>query len=105
MNTGLGLPASLLMAGLLLIGGCGRHAVFPETEEYIVATGDTVFSIAWSQELDYRELARWNGIKPPYRIYPGQRLVLHPFGRDTADAVDSARPSPATAGRKVETTP
>ena len=44
---------------------------------YLVQPGDTLYSIAWRQDISYRELASWNGIRPPgYRIYPGQRLRL-----------------------------
>lgn len=43
---------------------------------YKVRSGDTLYSIAWRYGLDYRELARWNVIDPPYVIFPGQPLVL-----------------------------
>jgi lipoprotein NlpD len=44
-----------------------------------VQSGDTLYSIAWRQNLSYRQLASWNGIRPPdYKIYPGQRLRLKP---------------------------
>jgi lipoprotein NlpD len=48
------------------------------TGEYRVVAGDTLYSIAFRHGLDYRELAAWNGIGPPYRIYAGQRLRLTP---------------------------
>ncbi|CCQ09555.1 Lipoprotein NlpD [Pseudoalteromonas luteoviolacea B = ATCC 29581] len=41
---------------------------------YTVKKGDTLFSIAFSANQDYRTLARNNGIAPPYVIYPGQIL-------------------------------
>lgn len=64
----------------MLIGCGGRYDVFPETEEFLVAKGDTLYSIAWANEVDPDALARWNGLKPPYRLYPGQPLVLRaPF--------------------------
>jgi lipoprotein NlpD len=50
----------------------------PET--YIVATGDTLAGIAWRYGLDYTQVARWNGLASPDRIYPGQRLRLNPSG-------------------------
>jgi lipoprotein NlpD len=43
---------------------------------YIVAKGDTLFSIAWYTNKDYKTLARINNIKAPYRIYPKQVLSL-----------------------------
>jgi lipoprotein NlpD len=39
---------------------------------------DTLYSIAWRHDLDYRALARWNGIGPDYRISVGQVLNLRP---------------------------
>jgi lipoprotein NlpD len=39
---------------------------------------DTLYSIAWRHDLDYRALARWNGIGPDYRISVGQVLSLRP---------------------------
>lgn len=97
--------AVALAAGLL--AACGRHAIFPETEEYLVGSGDTVYSVAWEQGVDYRELARWNRLRPPYRIYPGQRLVLHPFGGgyDGYEPEPEPRKPPPKAGAQVATIP
>ncbi|SEL05812.1 peptidoglycan DD-metalloendopeptidase family protein [Halomonas daqiaonensis] len=52
--------------------------------EYTVEAGDTLYGIAWRHDMDYRDLARLNRIGPPYRIEPGQRLVLGGEGRATA---------------------
>jgi len=41
-----------------------------------VAKGETLFSIAWAYGLDYRGLARANGIGNSYTIHPGQVLKL-----------------------------
>lgn len=41
-----------------------------------VVRGDTLFSIAWDIGVDFRSLARWNGIHSPYVIKPGQRLRM-----------------------------
>ncbi len=53
-------------------------ARYPESEYRIVAAGDTLYSIAWESGRDYRELARWNGIRAPYVVYVGQRIRLFP---------------------------
>jgi lipoprotein NlpD len=45
-------------------------------DHYTVQRGDTLYSIAFRNQLDYHELAAWNGIGPDYRIYPGQVLRL-----------------------------
>jgi lipoprotein NlpD len=44
--------------------------------EHLVLKGDTVYSIAFRNNLDFRELAKWNGIGPDYLIRPGQVLRL-----------------------------
>jgi lipoprotein NlpD len=46
--------------------------------------GDTLYSIAWESGRDYRELASWNSIAPPYTIKPGQRIRLYPPSAATA---------------------
>ena len=63
-----------------------RTAVVPRSGIYVVKRGDTLYSIAWRFGLDLNSLARNNGIRSPYTIYPGQRLHLR--GR----AVASTRP-------------
>ncbi|HEU0290502.1 MAG TPA: peptidoglycan DD-metalloendopeptidase family protein [Burkholderiales bacterium] len=47
-------------------------------EFYTVRKGDTLYSIALDQGLDYRELAQWNGITDPGVIGIGQQLQLNP---------------------------
>ena len=49
-----------------------------ETPTRKVAHGDTLYSIAWETGRDYRALAAWNRIKPPYTIKPGQELRVTP---------------------------
>ncbi len=41
-----------------------------------VNKGDTLYSIGFSHNLDYKYLARINNIPVPYTIYPGQKLRL-----------------------------
>ena len=83
---------ALLTSGMmLLLVGCGTTRTAPVSDQsstaqykryktyYRVSKGETLYSIAWRTHLDFRELAAWNGIKPPqYRIYPGQHLRLKP---------------------------
>jgi len=38
--------------------------------------GDTLFAIAWYSGNDYRDLAKWNNISPPYTLSIGQTLRL-----------------------------
>ncbi|MDR3386457.1 MAG: peptidoglycan DD-metalloendopeptidase family protein [Rudaea sp.] len=69
-------------------------------DSYRVMRGDTLYAIAFNHGLDYRDLATWNRIVPPYRIYAGQELRLGaplPGAAPTAGAaVASAAPDRAT---------
>lgn len=64
-----------------------------------VNRGDTLYGIAFRNGIDVRDLAAWNGIGPPYTIYPGQRLRLYPKGGSAA-----ATPPRTTAGTKPPAT-
>ncbi len=51
-------------------------ATIQKRSHHIVVSGDTLYSISWNYELDYKKVARWNNIKIPYVIYPGQSIRL-----------------------------
>ncbi|GMV31358.1 MAG: hypothetical protein AMXMBFR59_34830 [Rhodanobacteraceae bacterium] len=54
-----------------------RDAREPEpAQTHRVVAGDTLYSIAFKNGMDYRELARMNRIDAPFRIYVGQTLRL-----------------------------
>jgi len=61
---------------------------------HTVMGGDTLYAIAWRYGIDYRTLARINGIAAPYTIYPGQTLRL------TGDAPP---PQPAATSQPAPT--
>jgi LysM repeat protein len=48
--------------------------------KYVVARGDTLYSIAKRHGLNYHDLAKWNGIEDPHRLLAGQELRLTPPG-------------------------
>lgn len=50
--------------------------ISPSAKSYTIQRDDTLFSIAWRSENQVEDLAQWNQLKPPYLIYPGQRLRL-----------------------------
>ncbi|MCV2884615.1 peptidoglycan DD-metalloendopeptidase family protein [Aestuariibacter sp. AA17] len=64
-------------------------------DEYIVKRGDTLYSIAWISGNDYRDLARFNNIAPPYEIYPGQRL------KTKQRVSNTPKPSPKPSGQTL----
>jgi lipoprotein NlpD len=80
---------------LLVLAGCSSLYNPYDSGSYVVRSGDTLFSIAWRHGVDARELARWNGIANPDRIYAGQRLVLGPPAGTSRVAASDAG---ATAG-------
>ena len=104
-----------LLALVVLAAGCatqGRPVVAERSHtgdrnasSYVVRKGDTLYSIAWRFGLDVAALARANGLRPPYTIYPQQRLRLRPLTvrpRPPATAskpkASVKKPSPAAAG-------
>ncbi len=93
------LSLGLLAAWLLLGAGCASkpahvRSAGPPPAFYTVRKGDTLYGISFRYNLDYRTVARWNGIRPPYRIYPGQRIRL------TAPKVQPRKPAPHRAKRE-----
>lgn len=89
----LGAPGFLaMMAAVLLLAACGSSTVVREGgyrpgqrvstpkpgASVLVRRGDTVYRLATSNGISPLDLAMWNGIAPPYTIYPGQRLRLYP---------------------------
>ena len=76
----------ILIVPLILVG-CGQSTHIAPLGEFqqppskkirhhIVIKGETLYSIAWRYNLDYRALARINAIGSSYKIYPGLRLKL-----------------------------
>ena len=64
----------------------------------MVRPEDTLYSIAWRHNLDFRDLARWNNIGADFRISVGQVLVLGPGRAPSPErATPRAAPKPAPA--------
>lgn len=96
---------------LMLLAACGfplapvseqstgvRH---PEGAYREVLAGDTLYSIAWESGRDYRELARWNNISPPYLIKPGQKLHLFPPAGGERAPHPAPKPSSASPNQRA----
>ena len=65
----------LLIAVLLAVSACSSKAPGPGASvpkvmrgEYRVKRGDTLYSIATRHGWNYKDLARANGIRPPYAV-------------------------------------
>jgi lipoprotein NlpD len=93
-------------AALAFVAACASHPPAPVVERaaapvasaaapgapaakdlYTVKKGDTLYSIALDNGLDYRELAGWNGIDNPNRILVGQQLRVKSSAADNEVAV------------------
>ena len=78
----------LLYSRLLFLSACdyndtyapvtdiSRNESIPKTGMYRVAKGETLYEISWRFGLDYRTLAAWNHIKPPFTIQRNQLISL-----------------------------
>ncbi|HLQ85728.1 MAG TPA: M23 family metallopeptidase [Salinisphaeraceae bacterium] len=72
------LTVTCLLLAIMLGAGCAYNQTrIPSVHK--VQAGESLSSIAIAYGLDWKELARWNEIAPPYTIYVGQRLSLDPF--------------------------
>lgn len=117
-------PAVALM---LVLAGCGSSKVVREGgsgatrastpkpgQDVTVRKGDNLYRLAVNNGISPLDLAVWNGIQPPYTIYPGQKLRLYPSAgaarASTAStsssrrASGSARPATDSRGRTVQPT-
>lgn len=97
-----------LLVVLGLIMGCSGPKVFapvrdslppPSTKvvRHVVAPGETLYSIAWRYNLNYKTLAKINSIGASYTIYPGQKLTLvapKELAKSSAHRVLSVRSRP-----------
>ena len=73
----------------------------PET--YTVKRGDTLYSIALDNGVDYRELAAWNNISDPAVLKPGAVLRLRPAVAPQQQAQPEVRPqAQSEAGVQVQ---
>ncbi len=63
---------------VLLLSSCADFGRPEKTGKgwYLVKPTDTLYSIAWRYNIDFKTLASWNQIKEPYLIKPGQYIRL-----------------------------
>ncbi|HYB69067.1 MAG TPA: LysM domain-containing protein, partial [Candidatus Bathyarchaeia archaeon] len=48
----------------------------PRTGVHVVRSGDTVWRIARQYGITAKQVAQWNGLERPDRIFPGERLRI-----------------------------
>lgn len=103
------LPSLFLVGALCLLSGCATDSDAPVSEPAQkprapkaafrdVAAGETLYSIAWEAGHDYRDVAAWNKIPPPYTIRPGQRINLQP---PAVAEQEKPKPEPEAAPARV----
>lgn len=119
---GAGLIRFALMLGMTLaLAGCAEltrwdpqapapppppRSTTPAADVHVVQQGDTLFKIAFTHRLDWRDVAAWNRLSDADRIYPGQRIRLTPPASATASSPVSPPVSPpATASRPQPRSP
>jgi lipoprotein NlpD len=56
---------------------------------HIVQASETLYSIAWRYGLNYQDLARFNGINPPFTIHAAQQIRLSAAASKTKTVVQS----------------
>jgi lipoprotein NlpD len=72
---------------------------------YVVKRGDTLYSIALEHGVDFRDLARWNGLDDPSKLRVGQSLqVRSPEGQPPTQ-VGAVRAPGAVESRPIEMRP
>ena len=105
---------TLLATGAVWLAGCASNPPAPvvdlslpnenatsssvaasaTAQTYHVVHGDTLYSIAFKHGVDFRDLAAWNGIASPYRIFVGQELRLSVPPAPVVAATVSTTPEP-----------
>jgi lipoprotein NlpD len=102
-RAGIRFPAIVAIG--LLLAACGPKTRWDHTprDEHVVRSGETLFAIAWRYSKDASDLARWNRLDDPSRIYPGQVIRLTPPPGMTASAAAPARGT--TARRELPPLP
>jgi lipoprotein NlpD len=109
MNGSLFRASFPLVVACLLLVGCGPKTRWDYTpqDEHVVRSGETLYAIAWRYGKDPGQLARWNGIGDPSRIYPGQiiRLMPPPGMAASTPSGKSASTAPPQSGVPRELPP
>ena len=74
----------------------------PPPSTYVVKPGDTLYSIALSHGIDYRDLARWNKLDDPTKMKVGQALRIVPGEEDSSVQIGAARGNAPLESRPLD---
>ena len=91
--------AILCLTLALMLTGCASRS---SDATYTVKRGDTLYGISRQTGTSVKDLARLNGISPPYTIEVGQKLTLNPAktarkasGKSSTRTAKTVQPSAA----------
>lgn len=111
-----------ILIAAILLASCGQSTHLAPIGEFqqppskllqhhIVAHGETLYSIAWRYNLDYRALAKINNIGVNFTIFPGQRLLLKgvpskkEWSKRKVESTNTAKRRPASSPKTPVVTP
>jgi len=107
-----GLPAMASLLVVVILAGCAgwnpaeekssHKSSYQTTTDgyYRVKRGDSLHAIAFSFSMDWRDIAKWNGISSPYTIYPDQELRLSAPGGQRSQKQPSASAATTSASTR-----
>ena len=81
-----------------------KKSVRKKIDCYVVAKGDTLYSIAWRYNYDYKKLANWNNITPPYIIHLGKNICFKPTQKKKITRLKSKPDNSRSLARKKKDT-
>lgn len=90
---------ALCLAVAILLAGCAGSKSSDSGNVYTVKRGDTLYKISRQTGTSVNDLARLNGISPPYTIEVGQRLKLNGTAKSsfTKGGTQTAKVVPSSA--------
>ncbi len=106
--------AALWILSITVFAGCAGPPVVPVSDltaarstdaVRIVRAGDSLYTISWEAGFDYREVALWNDLQPPYQLTVGQEITLGPASRRIESGAVTQPVTPSTSGLVVSEDP
>jgi spore germination protein YaaH len=92
--------ACLLLVVILVLSSVG-FAYAGQT--YTVKPGDVLWKIAQNYNMTYQELAKYNNLNDPNKIYPNQTIKI-PESNSAASTAPTQAPSPASTNQDAADT-